>query len=84
MRKKSTSTAKGSPTKGSLILKKLQSKNGATLADLVAATGWQAHSVRGFLSGTAKKRMKLNILSAVGSDGVRRYRISKADKAGSR
>lgn len=84
MRKKSTSTAKRSPTKGSLILKKLQTKNGATIADLVAATGWQAHSVRGFLSGTVKKRMNLNVVSTVGSDSVRRYRIGKADTAGSR
>ncbi len=38
-------------------------------------SGWQAHSVRGFLSGTAKKRLGLTVESFREADGVRRYRI---------
>jgi hypothetical protein len=39
------------------------------------ATGWQAHSVRGFLSGTVSKRMGLNLVSAKRDDGERRYSL---------
>ena len=40
------------------------------------ATGWQAHSVRGLLSGTAKKKMGLDVVSEKDTKGVRRYRIA--------
>jgi Protein of unknown function (DUF3489) len=49
---------------------------GATLSELMLATGWQAHSMRGFLSGTLKKKMGLPIHSAKSSDGARTYRIT--------
>jgi hypothetical protein len=42
---------------------------------LVAASGWQAHSVRGFLSGTLKKKHGLTVASEK-ADGIRRYRIA--------
>jgi hypothetical protein len=48
---------------------------GATLSELMKETGWQAHSVRGFLSGTLKKKMGLPIHSAKSPDGARTYRI---------
>jgi hypothetical protein len=48
---------------------------GATLSELMKETGWQAHSVRGFLSGTLKKKMGLPIHSAKSPDGARAYRI---------
>ena len=44
--------------------------------ELKRATGWQAHSVRGFLSGALKKRMRLCIMSDKAAGGERRYRIS--------
>ena len=65
-------------TKTDKVIKLLRRKNGATIADLQKATGWQPHSVRGFLSGTLKKRMGLAINSEADAKGVRRYRISKA------
>ena len=63
-------------SKGSTIAGLLKLKGGATIAELTKATGWQAHSVRGFLSGTLKKKAGLNIASEKGDDGERRYRIA--------
>jgi len=42
----------------------------------MAATGWQAHSVRGFLSGTVKKKLEL-AGTTTREDGVRRYRLKR-------
>lgn len=44
----------------------------------MAATGWQAHSVRGFLAGTVKKKLNLVLESNKAADGVRRYHVVKA------
>jgi len=52
----------------------LRSPSGATLAALTKATGWQSHSVRGFLAGVVRKRLKLDLKSAV-VDGVRVYQV---------
>ncbi len=48
---------------------------GASVEELQAATGWQAHSARGFLSGTVKKKLRLTLSSDRPSDGPRRYRV---------
>jgi hypothetical protein len=66
-------------TKAGAVLKLVRRPKGASLAELTNATGWQAHSVRGFLSGTVKKKLGLNITSEGGKDGVRRYRLSVPD-----
>lgn len=69
------------PTKTEIVLKKLRSAKGVTIAQLGDATGWQAHSVRGFLSAVVKKKLGLNLVSDVGKDGARRYRVgAKADR----
>lgn len=65
-------------TKTEIVLKKLRAGKGASIAQLGEATGWQAHSVRGFLSATVKKKLGLSLTSDVGKDGVRRYRISES------
>jgi hypothetical protein len=57
------------------VLKKLQLARGATVAQLMEATGWQAHSVRGFLSAVVRRRFGSGLVSEVGRDGLRRYRI---------
>lgn len=63
-------------TKGAAIVGLLRHKDGATLPDMIEASGWQAHSVRGFLSGTLKKKHGLMVESETGQDGLRRYRIA--------
>jgi len=72
---KASAPAPKAKTKAELILGKLRSPKGATLTDLMEATGWQAHSVRGFMSGTCKKKLGLNVVSELSDDGARRYRI---------
>lgn len=66
------------PSKRDAVLKLLRRKRGASLADLMEATGWQAHSVRGFLSGTVKTKLALTLIAEKGKDGVLRYRIGEA------
>jgi len=57
------------------ILRLLKRPGGASLAELTKATGWQAHSVRGFLSGAVKAKMRLKVISAKREDGERAYRV---------
>lgn len=66
-------------TKAEAVIKLLGSKRGATIDDLSKLTGWQAHSVRGFLSATVKRRMALKIVSEHDKDGVRHYRILREE-----
>lgn len=69
-------------TKTSIVLKKLSSAKGATIVAMMEATGWQAHSVRGFLSAMVKKKLGLDVVSETGKDGLRRYRIQTDGKTG--
>jgi hypothetical protein len=62
------------------IVALLQRPKGATLDALVKETQWQKHSVRGFLAGTVRKKLKLPLLSEK-IDGVRTYRIGTANAA---
>ena len=55
----------------------LRRPEGVRLADIQAATGWQAHSVRGFLSGSIGKKMGLTIESLKTSEGARAYRVTQ-------
>ena len=68
-------------TKASVVLKKLHSPKGVTIDALMEATGWQAHSVRGFLSAVVKKKLGHNLVNEIGKDGVRRYRIDGTAKS---
>ena len=62
------------------IVALLQRPEGATLDALVKESEWQKHSVRGFLAGTVRKKLKLPLLSEK-IDGVRNYRIGTAKAA---
>ncbi len=59
-----------------LIVGQLTRPGGASLAELVATTGWQAHSVRGALAGSLKTKGHAIISEKV--EGERRYRIGEA------
>jgi type IV secretory pathway VirB10-like protein len=72
-RAKAASAREGSKTAKVLAL--LKRSGGVTLKELRKATGWQPHSVRGFLSGTLRKKMKLAVASAKDADGERRYSV---------
>jgi hypothetical protein len=54
----------------------LRRRSGVTIEEIIAETGWQPHSVRGFFSGLVKKKLRLLLTSEVGKDGVRRYHIA--------
>jgi hypothetical protein len=69
-------TAPRAETKGTKILEMIRRAKGATLAEIMRATGWQAHTVRGFIS-TAGKKHALEIESSKNESGDRVYRIAK-------
>jgi hypothetical protein len=58
------------------ILDLLKRPSGVTLKEIMKATDWQAHSVRGFLSGTVKKKMGTPVESFKKNAGERAYRIT--------
>src|ERR1035441_8095278 len=70
--KKAATARHGSKT--AKILDLLKRPGGVTLKELMKATGWQAHSVRGFISGTVVKKMKIPVESSARTDGERVYR----------
>ena len=78
--KAAASKAATAPKPGKIdkIIAMMRRPKGATINDLTKATAWQAHSVRGAISGTLRKKQGLNVLSEKSGD-VRLYRI--ADKA---
>ena len=63
-------------TKRQTCLDLLSRREGATIEDLEQATGWQQHSVRGFLAVAVKKKLGLTLLSEKPDTGPRRYRVS--------
>jgi hypothetical protein len=70
--KKAAAARHGSKT--AKVLDLLQRPGGVILKELIKATGWQAHSVRGFMSGTVGKKMGISVESSARTDGERVYR----------
>ena len=70
-----TSKQTGSRSKQSCVVAMLRTPAGTTIDAIMKATGWQPHSVRGFLAGVVRKRLKLK-LSSKKVDGKRVYQIS--------
>ena len=62
-------------SKTAKVLDLLKRPGGASLKQLMKATGWQPHSVRGFLSGTLKKKMGLKLESSRREGEERAYRL---------
>jgi hypothetical protein len=72
----------GAPTaregsKKAIVLELIRRPDGATLKDIMEATGWQAHSVRGFISGTLSKKMGFKVESTKRPDGERAYQLAQ-------
>jgi hypothetical protein len=73
---KATAVREGSKTAAVLAL--LQRAKGATLTEIMEATSWQAHSVRGFIS-TLGKKMGLKVTSTKRADGARVYSVGRGE-----
>lgn len=71
-----STTTKAPPTKLDTLEKLLTRKNGASIAEMTRATGWQQHSVRGAMAGALKKRG--HTIASDKVSGTRRYRIEAA------
>ena len=71
------SPKRATETKAATIRRLLGGTKGASLDELSVATGWQVHSLRGFMSGTLKKKLGLEVTSTV-LGGCRRYHIVDA------
>jgi len=80
-----TAPAKGLPRPGSKLaqlIETLSQPAGVTIRDIMEATGWQAHSIRGAMSGALKKQLGLTIVSEVLGDRRRVYRIAPCKPKG--
>src|SRR5262245_7412197 len=77
---------KGDPgSKQSRVIAMLQSPSGATIAAMMKATSWQQHSVRGFLAGVVRKRLKLKLGSKkVGDERIYQIMGGAGGKSGAR
>ena len=68
------------PSKQDAVIAMLRRAEGATVDEVVSATGWQRHTVRGVFSGTLKKKLGLTVASAKEERG-RVYRIAEPARA---
>jgi hypothetical protein len=63
-------------SKKSIVLELIRRADGASLQEIMSATDWKAHSVRGFISGSLGKKMGLTVESFKRQDGARAYRTA--------
>lgn len=71
-----TSRTIRSDTKLAAIIDAMRHPGGATIAQMMAGTGWQAHTVRGAISGMVRKRFGFEVVTEKEADGLRAYRIA--------
>jgi hypothetical protein len=65
-------------TKQAMLIEMLRTETGATIEEIVAATGWQPHTVRGAIAGALKKKLALDVTSEKVEGRGRVYRIPRA------
>ncbi|MEO7223731.1 MAG: DUF3489 domain-containing protein [Devosia sp.] len=64
-------------SKQDAVLALLRRPTGASIAEIIEATDWQAHSVRGFMSGALKRRLRIDVVSEKDAEsGERRYHVA--------
>ena len=63
-------------TKLAAIIDAMRHPGGATIAKMMASSGWQAHTVRGAISGMVRRRLGYTVVTEKGADGQRAYRIA--------
>ncbi len=63
-------------TKLASVIDAMRHPGGATIAQMMTDTGWQAHTVRGAISGMIRKRLGFEVVTEKGADGQRSYRIA--------
>lgn len=71
-----STTTTPADTKQSRLITLIQRPEGARLDELMTVTGWQAHSVRGIISGALRKKLGLKVTLTANPDGTRVYRIA--------
>ena len=75
-------TSASESSKQSQLITLLSSPAGGTVAQMMSLTGWQAHSVRGVVSGILRKKLGLNVVSEVSpGESARVYRIAVGKSA---
>lgn len=82
---KAAKTSKGSGkkrparegSKQAQVLEMLRRKGGCTLSEIMKPTGWQAHTVRGFISGTVGKKLGIEVKSTKNDSGERTYSVTR-------
>lgn len=74
---KPTPAVETKTSKQNVVLALLRRQQGASIVEIMEATGWQPHSVRGFMSGALKRRLKIDVVSEKDAEtGERRYYVA--------